>query len=77
MNKYQEALSNYFKAKQNFDNEMYKSMELLEELVDRATPIKPEGFGGFGYDKCPVCNARVTNNYCSHCGQKLDWSDEK
>ena len=34
MSKYQEALSNYFTAKLQFDNEMYKSMELLEELVD-------------------------------------------
>ena len=34
MNKYQEALSNYFTDKLQFDNEMYKSMELLEELID-------------------------------------------
>ena len=34
MSKYQEALSNYFTAKLQFDNEMYKSMELLEELID-------------------------------------------
>lgn len=25
---------------------------------------------------CPCCQCIVTNEYCSRCGQALDWSDE-
>ena len=25
---------------------------------------------------CPYCQCIVTNEYCSRCGQALDWSDE-
>lgn len=25
---------------------------------------------------CPCCQCIVTNEYCSRCGQTLDWSDE-
>jgi hypothetical protein len=65
--KYQEALSNYFTAKLQFDNEMYKSMELLEELVDtypeylelkaKATPFKAFQFEyeEEHYYICPKC----------------------
>lgn len=61
-------------------------LDIMAELVDiypeylelkaRATPIKPNGFGGFGYDKCPICDATVTNSYCQRCGQKIDWNNK-
>lgn len=30
------------------------------------------------YNGCPKCwqNVGIDANYCRHCGQKLDWSDE-
>lgn len=28
-------------------------------------------------DICPICRYHVTKNWCSNCGQKLDWSSVK
>lgn len=86
MNKYQEALDNYFKAKKEFDDEMYNSMELLEELVDKATPIKLDRDRGFAECSCGVgfhgkveseVSDGLTINYCFSCGQALDWSKDE
>ena len=92
MNKYQEALSSivftlHLRVKPNTLGKCEdENLEILQELVDiypeylelkeRATPKKPEDFGGFGYDECPVCHTIVIKNYCSHCGQRIDWSDD-
>lgn len=43
------------------------------------------GVNGRPYDLCPNCNTNLCcempydnkPNYCSRCGQKLDWSDEE
>ena len=45
------------------------------ELVDRATPKKPELLYPQVYE-CPVCNDSLlrSNLYCPSCGQALDWS---
>lgn len=83
--KYQEAFSNYFTAKLQFDNEMYKSMELLEELVDlypeylelkaKATPKKPTYSQNDMEFQCKCVNeVRRYENFCSSCGQAIDWS---
>lgn len=63
-------------------------LEPIEELVKRATPMKPinDYFGGY---KCPncgeyklvcsfenygYCDTRL--DYCPECGQAIDWSDK-
>lgn len=62
--------------------------KVLEELVDRATPKKPE-YEGDSYYKgeivydtwiCPNCGERYEvdyhdYDYCPKCGQALDWSE--
>lgn len=67
-------------------DEMVNSMEDLKELVDKSTPskIKHDRY----YDEiednwmdeyyCPCCNEAVNHkdNYCSNCGQALDWRVE-
>lgn len=58
-------------------NDEYK--DILQELVDKATPKKPLGLslthdGRVG--NCPFCKKLVrerSKNICE-CGQKLDWS---
>ena len=56
----------------------------LQELVYKSTPKKPKKWkaerrpNGRVEFNCPVCN-RLYNervNFCSSCGQKLDWSEE-
>jgi hypothetical protein len=49
----------------------------LQELVDKATPIKPiKSDNSFGL--CPVCNNDLgTTPYCPNCGQALKGEDKK
>lgn len=81
MNKYQNSLDNFVKALNLFTN--FKSMHEwksdLQELVDKATPKKPKNwtvrYRGIEFN-CPVCNRLYTErvNFCSSCGQAIDWS---
>jgi transcription initiation factor IIE alpha subunit len=84
MNKYQEAFDYYWKVY----NEHHLGMlarhyiDILQELVDKATPKKTIRFIDKFYVspyKCPVCKTiphTVYQKYCDECGQALDWSDE-
>lgn len=55
--------------------------EIEQELIDRETPRKPL-WDNNGYIKCNTCKLSLVStndqliNYCSNCGQKIDWSDE-
>ena len=98
MNKYQEALG-FLKesAYENHSNKhvqtyeervtLFKSSEALQELVDRATPKKPDitVYNGF----CPNCHQafgleRTRQamlrprwfSFCPYCGQALDWGTD-
>lgn len=63
--------------------EMSKSMYLLQELVERATPKKLVATRHTR--RCPSCNRQMSdiNNahpnmkFCPTCGQALDWRDEE
>ena len=68
-----------------------KNMEMIVQTLEKQIPKKPtyegDGYapdGTFVWDEwlCPCCGARYEVDYddydfCPHCGQKLDWSDEK
>ncbi|WP_050636165.1 hypothetical protein [Candidatus Stoquefichus sp. SB1] len=77
MNKYQKSLNTLRKEYLNNDS---KECDILQELVDKATPKKPTKI----YKRCPNCDHKVSwnyyadrkLNYCPECGQRLDWSDE-
>lgn len=96
MNKYQETLNNLVKVScptgkccrecdiEKICNCEAKSyIDVLQELVDKATPKKP--IGKYTNYRCPVCNRRVRSgkgsssfvrdNVCQGCFQVLDWSD--
>ena len=91
MNKYQEALSNiryYYAQSQKYKKlqkyNAIRQLETLQELVDKATPKKLKGWRvgrllnrGIEFN-CPVCNRLYTErvNFCSSCGQAIDWSNE-
>lgn len=98
MNKYQEALGflkesayeNYLRHYVQTSKEkvtLFKSSEALQELVDRATPKKPEitihnGFcpnchQAFGLERTKEAMLRPRwFSFCPYCGQALDWSEE-
>lgn len=61
----------------------HESKDLLQELVDKETPVKRKQVEKWGSikDCCPKCDNVVSPIccYCDRCGQKflrLDWSDE-
>ena len=87
MNKYQEAVDTLRTAPMRFDQDLYddhkEEIDLLQELVNKATPKKtikePIIKNGYRQYKnyCPICKQEllILGNYCLHCGQAVDWSD--
>lgn len=78
MNKYERALENVRAEWGTSD----RDIDILQELVDRATPEKPieDEIQDIRYVTkytCPTCGGKFTGTlakYCYHCGQALDWS---
>lgn len=60
--------------------EMNEDIQILQDLVDEETPMKPNNFDKeYCMYNCPNCskvNATFKFSYCPHCGQKLDWSEK-
>lgn len=56
-----------------------EDLELIKELVDKATPMKPRKYTTNGFDEfeCDNCGDYIKGSYCSDCGQKIDWSGEE
>lgn len=81
MNKYQESYQRLTNRiyKNDHIEDVYKDLEVLGELVDKATPKKPIIKNTLGYYEyvCPTCNNSAVSylNHCDSCGQKLDWSE--
>ena len=69
-----------------------KNMEFIIKALEKQIAKKPEyeadGYADgelvYDYAKCPICGHDFeygindwSCEYCSDCGQKLDWSDEE
>ena len=89
MNKYEEAYKRLSSRTYQYADKkgVYEDINVLGELVEKATPKKPRPLflpmAHVPY-KCPVCGYSVNfknekYNYCPNCGQKLDQGgfDEK
>lgn len=97
MNKYQKALdyltfpikSILMSSRCGGKTLTQEQIDLLQELVDKATPIKPiviydDELGQYGEkiaieEYCPICKEELHNvggAYCHGCGQKIDWRIE-
>ena len=85
---YEEAIK---AIKDNYPSSGYtmlcKGLDIAIECIEKQIPKKPlhfiqtfeNGCDDWEYDCCPICGNGVTedyDNYCSNCGQALDWSDE-
>lgn len=101
MNKYQEAMNSItstflYEEPEHFRkehrNENLEYCETLDELIKKATPMKPneETATSEFIDnhpitvmiyRCAKCGGRVHpfdgDLYCRHCGQALDWGEEE
>lgn len=92
MSKYTEAISSIYFTMHNrvkpktLGHCEDKNLEVLEELVERATPKKPDVNINNGY--CPNCyqafglertkEAMIRPrwfSFCPYCGQALDWRE--
>lgn len=53
------------------------AIQALEKQIPKKPLQKPYMVQGAVI--CPICEFVVlkADNYCSHCGQNLDWSDEE
>ena len=87
MKKYEEALYN-IKVVTDFykgNIKCQKGVEIIQELVDKATPKKVTQFEHEGnlYCWCHECDhvemIREIDfmNYCPNCGKRLDWSTDE
>lgn len=68
--------------------QQYRAIGTVEECraaVEKQTAKKPmkteaEGYRYTDAYRCPTCGGNFSGtgiaDYCYHCGQKLDWSDE-
>ena len=79
MNKYQVVL-NWFVDLLRRDVVAKQNAKILQELVDKETPLKPTNqvvidFGLGNAGNCKACNREVNyqNKYCDNCGWKIDW----
>ena len=89
MNKYQQSYQKLTNRIYKYDHieDVYKDLEVLGELVDRAIEVEPFKESLADY-MCPMCGAGLSFDalndpieyapkFCSNCGQKLDWSKEE
>ena len=67
------------------DNLVQRGYDLkrLLEMMEQQTAKKAITYRGTNRADCPICGATVRGiskpfgDWCSNCGQKLDWSDEE
>lgn len=62
--------------------EVYKELNILEEVVNKFTPKKPkyyreEEWGS--WCECPNCHCAIDygQKICDECDQSIDWSDDE
>ena len=80
MNKYEEALHMIERSLGQHGWFTDSETDTLQELVQRATPMKPNGMFD---DECPMCHNDVIDigygykfKFCPICGQSLDLGEE-
>ena len=64
-------------------NQLTDDVWLIQELVDRATPLKPTT--NYFHYYCLNCLERLgyydtekgKYNFCPHCGRPIDWSEDE
>ena len=55
------------------------AIEALEKQIQKKPIEKYTDYDGTEAGLCPFCNEGVDEkmNFCSYCGQAIDWSDDK
>ena len=83
------VLDSGFGTKPNESNITYKNRKLYAELainaLEKQIPMRVEYYDDGDYARCPNCDYEDFENgindwecnFCSRCGQALDWSDKE
>lgn len=53
------------------EEEICEAASIAKEAIEKQIPKKPEFKARFHI--CPVCKAPTVLDFCSRCGQALDW----
>lgn len=67
----------------SLDKEEKELFSMIVDALETRIPKKPIERFMFSYDidagVCPICNVGVNEemNFCSCCGQAIDWKDDK
>lgn len=68
------------------DYNVLEAIRFAISAIEKQIPKKPKKIEAEGYRytdtyRCPTCCGNFSGtgiaDYCYHCGQKLDWSDEE
>lgn len=78
--KIQEAIENlkYLISGDCTDNQMdfVEEIEMGIQSLEKQIPKKPKSRKNTTYAFCPCCDSsKLQNDYCTDCGQKIDWSE--
>ena len=65
-----------------YDEELEVVVEALEkQIAKKPRKIEVEGYRYTDTYRCPTCEGNFSGtgiaDYCYHCGQKIDWSEEE
>lgn len=75
MNRYKEALDELKEVLYLPDKYLEKRLNILQELVEKATPKEPKRGEHIWCSRCGAIIEEYYPEYCSCCGQNIDWSD--
>ena len=82
MNKYQNAIGIIkacglnIKGSAELQEEAKRVESTIIDALEKQIPKKPKRRKDTTYTFCPCCDSgNLQNDYCTDCGQKIDWSD--
>lgn len=59
-----------------FHIEALKVCKVVKQALEKQLSKKPKKRKDTTYNFCPCCDSgNLMNDYCTDCGQKIDWSD--
>ena len=78
MNKYEKAIHILINREDYWEEQIETALDILQELVERATPKKAIREKNTSFINCPEGEDYTyyeNQPYCVGCGQALDWSE--
>lgn len=70
-----ELCLDYDKDMSDYPERYEMALQVARDVFHKQTPVKP--MSNQGEYTCPMCELTIAegDEYCWHCGQKLDWDE--